>query len=72
MFGKLHCSLAVLTSMLTDAGDIVAMMHVLALPPSESCSRRVSLLSLQGEAGPGMTCNGSSTATPVKASPLGS
>ena len=34
------------TSRLHDAGDIVAMIEVLVLPPSESCRILVSLLSL--------------------------
>ena len=36
-----------LTSRLTEAGEMVAMMEVLVRPPRLSCSRRVSLLSLQ-------------------------
>ena len=33
--------------MLAEAGEMVAMMEVLVLPPNDSCNRRVSLLSLQ-------------------------
>ena len=37
--------------MLQEAGDMVAMMEVFVRPPSESCRRRVSLLSLYGTCG---------------------
>ena len=42
-----YSSVLMVSSRLHDAGEMVAMMDVLVRPPSESCSSRVSLLSLK-------------------------
>jgi hypothetical protein len=46
-----YCSVESVSSLLLLAGEMVAMMDVLVLPPKESCRRRVNLDSLKGGKG---------------------